>query len=381
MVAPDSSFYVLGISPHVVTYSSQAPHDHKVRPQTCNFRIPLQHNHTAVKLHPQLDDPTQEIWLCYLIRDRVGMLIIKSLDSTRGFQESVAMIGIERTSEMPVCLLDLPNELLARICGYVMVYEAAHGERRTQWNGASTKGLIGELLSKKLRQLLLPMRAHPRLHMLARHEFLESNVITLDLGDFRWSACRLEHQPSAGQLLYTGNPDPLLAKLVHVQITISVSDTRMRNSFPREASNLKDLVAACHSLKTLHIFLKVDAWFASETDLDIQSTLRHQLREEEIQFAEHVKAIIALLSELHVKVATVAFHQWMGDAAYVDVKDRNAGEVVGAMLGFTATSRLGSKGGSRVLRVRTMGMKSERGTEKMVKKVWGAADDLCRIST
>jgi hypothetical protein len=88
-----------------------------------------------------------------------------------------------------------------------------------------------------------------------------------------------------------------------------------------------------------------------------------------------------LLAELHVKVATVAFHEWMGDAAYVDVRDKEAREVVGAMLGFTATSRLGSKGGNRVLRVKTRGVRSEKNTEKMVKRVWGAADDLCRSST
>lgn len=260
-----------------------------------------------------------------------------------------------------------------------MIYEYEQAQR--QKASSHPDGVIGDMLSRKLRQLLLPMRSCQRLYTIARHAFLESNVIVLDLSDIRMGACRLEYQPTVGQLLYTGNPDPLLAKLVHAQITISVSDTRMRNSLAREKENLRELVTLCRNLKTLHVFLKVDAWFASETDLDIQSTLRHQLSDAEIQFSEHAKALVAFLGELHVKVITVALHEWMSNATNVDAREMKSGEVISGMLNTSATSRLGIRAGGRIFRVKSAGTKQVDKVERTYKTSWGAADDLCRAKT
>ena len=280
---------------------------------------------------------------------------------------------------MPTSLLDLSNELLAHICSYAMIHEYAFERRRSSSNHSD--GVVGDLLSRKLRQLLLPMRSCRRLYTIARHKFLESNIIVLDLNDIRMGACRLEYQPTVGQLLYTGNPDPLLARLVHVQIAMSVSDTRMKNSLSREAENLRELASLCRNLKTLHVFLKVDAWFANETDLDIQSTLRHQLSEAEIQFSEHAKAIVVLLRELHIKVITVALHEWMSNATNIDAREMQPGEVISSMLNTSATSRLGIKAGGRIFRIKSAGNRQADKTERTFKKSWGASDDICRTNT
>jgi hypothetical protein len=280
----------------------------------------------------------------------------------------------------PTGLLDLSNELIALICSFAMVFELSSSEQR-QASNSHPKGVIGDLLSKKLRQLLLPMRSCKRLYQAARRAFLESNTVVLDLADIRMGACRLEYQPTVGQLLYTGNPDPLLARLVHVQVAISVLDTRMRNSLAREAENLRAIAQSCYNVKTLHVFLKVDSWFAAETDLDIQSTLRHQLGEAEIKFMEHAEAVVEALREVRINTITVAFHEWIGDAEAIDAREFSSASVIDALLDTKRTTGPGAMLVRKMARVKSGGVRRATVGEKTLKLSWGASDDIRHVVT
>ncbi|EMF09824.1 uncharacterized protein SEPMUDRAFT_158077 [Sphaerulina musiva SO2202] len=146
-------------------------------------------------------------------------------------------------SNMPTTLLDLSDELLAHICSYAMISLAADDNNNNNNNNDDNNtssspqtsnpttpsnprpkfptpinGVITEQISKRLRHLLQPFRCCHRLYKIAKYQFLESNVIVLNLSDIRGSASRLEFTSGTTQMIMTGNPDPLLRNLVHVQL-------------------------------------------------------------------------------------------------------------------------------------------------------------------
>jgi hypothetical protein len=155
----------------------------------------------------------------------------------------------------------------------------------------------------------------------------------------------------------------------------------MRNSLAREAEKLKEIAASCQSVKTLHVFLKVEAWFVAETDLDIQSTLRHQLGEGEIKFREHAEAVVEVLKGVHVGIVTVAFHEWVGDAEEIDARGLDPAGVIDALLASKRTTGLGAMLVRKIARVRSGGVRRATVGERVLKLSWGASDDIRRVAT
>ncbi|KAF7196996.1 hypothetical protein HII31_01696 [Pseudocercospora fuligena] len=294
-------------------------------------------------------------------------------------------------------LLDLSDELLAYICGYAMVCEYLS---RPASSSAFTypNGVVADHLSRKLRALLRPMRSCPKLYRIARHEFLESNIVVLNLSDLRMSACRLEHQPQNSQLLYTGNPDPLLAQLVHIELVVSVSDMRAPFSQPfanrsesgvlwkshedvlslhKEATNLREMSRLCRSLRSLHIFLKIDEWsLYGKSGMDLTSTSGREMTDVETRYRRHAEAIIEMASKVPVKAATVSFYHWKGDVVDLDLREKKPGEVIDVLLGTASTlPKAGYHWHDRIARIKTAGI-AARVEEPKVKMSWGASDDL-----
>ncbi|KXT02015.1 hypothetical protein AC578_6541 [Pseudocercospora eumusae] len=294
-------------------------------------------------------------------------------------------------------LLDLSDELLAHICGYAMVCEYT---ARPTSSSAFTypNGVVADHLSRKLRVLLRPMRSCHKLYAIARHEFLESNLVVLNLSDLRMSACRLEHQPQNSQILYTGNPDPLLAQLVHVELVLSVSDMRAPFSQPfanpsesgvlwkshedvlslhREAANLREMARLCRSLRSLHVFLKIDEWFLyGKGGMDLTRNSARELTDVEARYRGHAEAVIEMTAKVPVKVATVSFYHWKGDVVDLDLREKEPGEVIDVLLETASTlPKAGYHWHDRIARIDTAGI-TGRVEEAKVKVSWGASDDL-----
>ncbi|KXT09108.1 hypothetical protein AC579_10194 [Pseudocercospora musae] len=294
-------------------------------------------------------------------------------------------------------LLDLSDELLAHICGDAMVCEYT---TRPASSSAFTypNGVVGDHLSRKLRHLLRPMRGCRKLYKIARHEFLESNIVVLNLSDLRMSACRLEHQPQNSQLLYTGNPDPLLAQLVHVELVVSVSDMRAPFSQPfanrsesgvlwkshedvlslhKEAANLREMSRLCRSLRSLHVFLKIDEWFLyGKNGMELTRSSARELTDVEARYRSHAEAVIDMTSKVPVKVATVSFYHWKGDVVGLDMREKEPGGVIDVLLGTAPTlPEAGYHWHDRMARIHTAGI-AARAEEPKVKMTWGASDDL-----
>ncbi|EME80685.1 uncharacterized protein MYCFIDRAFT_177620 [Pseudocercospora fijiensis CIRAD86] len=282
-----------------------------------------------------------------------------------------------RATIMP-SLLDLSDELLAHICTYAMTYE--YPSRPTSASAFTyPNGVISDHLSRKLRALLQPMRSCRKLYKISRHEFLESNIVVLNLSDLRMSACRLEHQPENSQLLYTGNPDPLLAQLVHVELVVSVSDMRAPFSQPfanrgesgvlwrsredvlslrEEEGNLREMSRLCRSLRSLHVFLKIDEWFlCGRGGMDLTSSPTRELTGLEARYRRHVEAVIEMTSNVPVKAATVSFYHWKGDVVDLDLREKEPGEVIDILLGTASTlPKAGYYWHDRIARVKTTGV-------------------------
>ncbi|KIW00760.1 uncharacterized protein PV09_07741 [Verruconis gallopava] len=274
---------------------------------------------------------------------------------------------------MAVGLLDLPNELLGHICSYAMMYQ--HGLRNEA--NIPLRCLISDHLSNKLRILLRPMRSCRRLYTIARQQFLEVNVVALDLNNLRMSACRLEHQPTVGQILYTGNPDPLLARLVHVQVTIPLLDAPLQKTVAMEAANLMELVTLCRTLKSLHVILKVDSWRSQGTDEDRHGSSQRQVGHVDRRFKKHALAILGILRDLPVRIATVAFQEWIFDASVLDARYLEPESVVDVLFdpqplygGDTSCLR-------QTVRIATAPKLLDM-PERRIKLSWGASDDVAK---
>ncbi|KAM3415192.1 hypothetical protein BST61_g10312 [Cercospora zeina] len=220
-------------------------------------------------------------------------------------------------------------------------------------------GLISEQISKTLRTLLQPFRSCTRLYRIAKHQFLESNIILLYLSDIRGSASRLEFTSGTSQMIMTGNPEPLLRSLVHVELVVSISDMRAPFSQPfasatsgrlwksgsdvlslnKEAENLRKLGLLCPDLRTLHICLKVDEWVLYGKGPDLRRKTSKQQQEENgivndagSRYLKHAEMMVELAREVEVKVATVSFNHWRGNAEDVDAREMSPEEVLDVCL-------------------------------------------------
>jgi hypothetical protein len=264
----------------------------------------------------------------------------------------------------PPTLLSLSDELLSQICSFAMVHQPASPPLQSPSKLLlSPPGIITSQISKTLRILLRPFRAHPRLYRLARYSFLDSNLTQLNLLDIRMSASRLEAPPPPAQMIMTGNPDPLLKSLVHVQLSVSVSDMRApytRGSaftwaerqpekgvagdvlgLEREAMNLARLGELCPGLRTLHLFLKVDEWLVYGKGPDLRARVRgedgtvveREMSVVEWRYRKHAEAMVEMVRKVKgVKVVTVGFHHWNGGGKVLGMEEASVSDVVEAML-------------------------------------------------
>ncbi|KAI5357286.1 hypothetical protein Slin15195_G114980 [Septoria linicola] len=248
-------------------------------------------------------------------------------------------------------LLDLSDELLSHICSYAMTWRASAQQ------GGSTfmqqpDGVVSEQISKRFRELLQPFRCCQRLYKIARHEYLESNVIVLNLSDIRGSASRLEFTSGKSQMIMTGNPDPLLRSIVHVQLVVSISDMRAPFSQPfaspvsgrlwrsgedvlslsKEAESLKRLTGLCPNLRTLHIFLKVDEWVLYGKGPYLRKVEGVAQSDACNRYRRHAEAMAELAKEVPLKTVSVSFGHWRGDVAVLKMVDRDADEIIDACL-------------------------------------------------
>lgn len=284
---------------------------------------------------------------------------------------------------MSTTLLDLSDELLAHICSYAMISLAAddninNNNNNNNGDNASSSpqtskpttpsnprtkfptpinGVITEQISKRLRHLLQPFRCCHRLYKIAKYQFLESNVIVLNLSDIRGSASRLEFTSGTTQMIMTGNPDPLLRNLVHVQLVVSISD--MRTPFTRpfassssssggggsqgltglwrrggggrddilslnqETENLRRLNNLCPALRTCHLFLKVDEWILYGRGPELKS-LKGEVALGDIakRYRRLAEALIEILmQEVLLRIVTVSFSSWRGDAEVLRLEE------------------------------------------------------------
>ncbi|GIZ49896.1 hypothetical protein CKM354_001291300 [Cercospora kikuchii] len=256
-------------------------------------------------------------------------------------------------------LLSLSDELLAHICSYAMTHQPPPPiTKTTSYLQHPPPGLISEQISKTLRGLLTPFRCCSRLYRIAKHQFLESNIILLHLSDIRGSASRLEFTSGTSQMIMTGNPEPLLRNLVHVELVVSISDMRAPFSQPfasrisgklwksgndvlslnKEAENLKRLAVLCPNLRTLHVCLKVDEWvlygrgpqLKRKTAEEVEGGNANDAGSRYLRLAE---VIVELAREAEVKFVTVSFNHWRSSAQAVDVREKSAEEVMDACLG------------------------------------------------
>lgn len=217
---------------------------------------------------------------------------------------------------------------------------------------AAPNGVITEQISKRLRHLLQPFRCCRRLYRIAKHEYLESNVIVLNLADIRGSASRLEFTSGTTQMIMTGNPDPLLKNIVHVELVVSISDMRAPFSQPfassssgrlwksgsdvlslnKEAENLKRLTMLCPSLRTLHIFLKVDEWVLYGKGPELRFVEGLVRNEAGMRYRGLAEGMIELLNGVEVRRISVSFGHWRAEANVLRMEGEEAGEVLDACL-------------------------------------------------
>ncbi|OAF98526.1 uncharacterized protein CC84DRAFT_1238518 [Paraphaeosphaeria sporulosa] len=203
---------------------------------------------------------------------------------------------------MPTKLLDLSDELLSRICSHGMVHE--HHQQN------------------------LPQTLQ---HPIARHEYLETNVVVLNLSDIRGSASRLEFGYGAAQMIMTGNPGPLLRSLVHVQLSVSVTGTQGR-SLAREAEDLKRLMDSCRNLRTLHFFVQADESVLHGSAAELRQGDVVALRSPDSRDRRVAEAVVNLAKSVPLRVVTVSFCPWRRGAVVVQMVDRDTADVVDACL-------------------------------------------------
>lgn len=241
----------------------------------------------------------------------------------------------------PASLLGLSDELLALICSYVMIYPGSDRQTTDKVFSFPT-GVIPENINDHLRLLLRPVRCHPRLYSIARHEFLASNLAVLNLADLKASARGLL-PPS----ISPRNAVMLLKSLVHIQCHVSVSDLRAPFTqrfnqqhidvlnMDRECEQLRRMPELCPNLKTIHIFLKIDEWYLMPTGPDIRTTSGRPMTERETRYRERAETVIELARSLPYGIVTVAFHHWRKDIDVIDLRETSTEGVIDAILGKT----------------------------------------------
>lgn len=206
-------------------------------------------------------------------------------------------------------------------------------------------GVISEKINDKLRLLLRPLRCHPRLYSIARHEFLASNLAVLNLADLKASANGL--LPAS---VSPRNAVMLLKSLVHMQCHVSVSDLRAPFTqrfnqqhvdvlnMDRECEQLRRMPELCPNLKTVHLFLKIDEWYLMPTGPDIRTASGRPMTEREVRYRQRAETVVELARSLPFKIITAAFHHWRKDISIVDKRASSTRDAVDAILGKTVAA-------------------------------------------
>ncbi|SMR55805.1 unnamed protein product [Zymoseptoria tritici ST99CH_1E4] len=241
----------------------------------------------------------------------------------------------------PASLLSLSDELLSLVLSFAMIHTGSSRAVTSVFSYPS--GVIPGDIHFSLRHLLGPLRCHPRLYAIAKHEFLRSNLAVLNCADIRASAVALI--PPSG---VTKHPTSvLLQSLTHIQLHVSVSDLRapftqrfsrqfvdMLN-MDRECAELRMLSTYCPNLKSVHLFLKVDEWYLVAAGTDLRRNGRVKgMTEREVRYRERAETIVELAREvLPYRCLSVAFHHWDGGCELVDGREWSTSEVVEGILG------------------------------------------------
>lgn len=257
---------------------------------------------------------------------------------------TIAPRGLNSARYPPASLLGLSDELLVLICSYVMIHPGSEHQARDKVF-AVPAGVISERINERLRVLLLPLRCHPRLYSIARHEFLSSNLAVLNLADLKSSA--------GGLLPHSVSPRnavALLKSLVHMQCHVSVSDLRAPFTqrfnqqhvdvlnMDRECEQLRRMPELCPNLKTVHLFLKIDEWYLMPTGPDIRTSSGRPMTEREVRYRERAETVVELARSLPYDIVTVAFHHWRKDVEVIDSRRVSTRDVIDAILANTVTA-------------------------------------------
>lgn len=161
-------------------------------------------------------------------------------------------------------------------------------------------------------------------------------------------------------MIMTGNPDPLLRNLVHVQLVVSISDMRAPFTRPfasssassgggggggsqgltglwrrggggrddilslsKETENLRCLKDLCPALRTCHLFLKVDEWILYGRGPELKIAKGEvALGDIAKRYRRLAEALIEILiQEVLLRIVTVSFSSWRGDAEVLRMEE------------------------------------------------------------
>lgn len=161
-------------------------------------------------------------------------------------------------------------------------------------------------------------------------------------------------------MIMTGNPDPLLRNLVHVQLVVSISDMRAPFTRPfgsssssasggggggsqgltglwrrggggrddilslsKETENLRCLKDLCPALRTCHLFLKVDEWILYGRGPELKIAKGEvALGDIAKRYRRLAEALIEILmEEVLLRIVTVSFSSWRGDAEVLRMEE------------------------------------------------------------
>lgn len=162
-------------------------------------------------------------------------------------------------------------------------------------------------------------------------------------------------------MIMTGNPDPLLRNLVHVQLVVSISDMRAPFTRPfassssassgggggggsqgltglwrrggggrddilslsKETENLRCLKDLCPALRTCHLFLKVDEWILYGRGPELKIAKGEvALGDIAKRYRRLAEALIEILmDEVLLRIVTVSFSSWRGDAEVLRMEE------------------------------------------------------------